>query len=327
MSEARSLVVVVVGSIVLSMASRRASGQDVDCDSFPFNVVVHADPIVPRPHQSPEVRPWSDEVALPRGGRTTFYVSIVSQLEDVGPLSGIQGFSLGFNVTGNVTIDAAEFDGTSSANVPDGLTQGGTLSYVMLADPIVTSPEEEPQGQAVVLAHIYSLMFPVTMIPTGTANVVAVEVSAPEDEDPAGAIVFRDGTSGRMAVSNALTVRGETRRPGPADQPLACARGAAIVAVKESTFVRGDADGNGAIELTDGIYIHRYLFSGIPAALACEDAADLNDSGDLDITDGILVFLYLFIGGRAPASPFPNCGVDRSGGDGLTCESFDRCQS
>ena len=43
-------------------------------------------------------------------------------------------------------------------------------------------------------------------------------------------------------------------------------------------FVRGDADSNGAINLTDGIRILAFLFLG-EAAPECMDAADAADSG------------------------------------------------
>ena len=77
-------------------------------------------------------------------------------------------------------------------------------------------------------------------------------------------------------------------------------------------FRRGDADGSGQINITDGIFILNFLFLGGPDP-ACADAADADDSAAINITDGIFVLNFLFLGGPDPAAPFENCGVDTTG--------------
>lgn len=78
------------------------------------------------------------------------------------------------------------------------------------------------------------------------------------------------------------------------------------------TFLRGDADSNRRLEVTDTIRIlDRLLFGGDP--LSCEDAADANDDGKLNITDPILLLGRLFLGGEPLAPPGPEaCGEDPS---------------
>ena len=93
-------------------------------------------------------------------------------------------------------------------------------------------------------------------------------------------------------------------------------------------FVRGDADSNGVIELTDGIRILGFLFLDDPAP-SCLDAADALDDGVLNLTDAIRIFGWLFTGGSAPDPPGPrpglatyrveNCGLDKTD-DTLGCE-------
>ncbi len=91
------------------------------------------------------------------------------------------------------------------------------------------------------------------------------------------------------------------------------------------TFVRGDANSDGSINLTDGVVPLLYLFSG-GAEPACLDATDTNDTGTVEITDAIIIFSWLFSGGAAPAEPSPlspgysadECGEDLSE-DGLGC--------
>jgi hypothetical protein len=91
-------------------------------------------------------------------------------------------------------------------------------------------------------------------------------------------------------------------------------------------FVRGDADSNGTIELTDGIRILGFLFTGGPPPV-CFDAADADDNGALLLNDAILIFGWLFQGGRAPSAPSPgaaayapqDCGEDPTPGDSFGC--------
>ncbi len=78
-------------------------------------------------------------------------------------------------------------------------------------------------------------------------------------------------------------------------------------------FRRGDADENGALEITDAVLTLGFLFQGAPTSLDCPDAADADDSGALDLTDPIAVLNYLFLAGPAPPAPFPEPGPDPTG--------------
>jgi len=82
-------------------------------------------------------------------------------------------------------------------------------------------------------------------------------------------------------------------------------------------FVRGDADGNLAVNLTDAIYILNHLFLGGTVPV-CDDAADVDDSGITDIADAVNLLLHLFQSGAAPPSPYPDPGADPTA-DALTC--------
>jgi hypothetical protein len=85
-------------------------------------------------------------------------------------------------------------------------------------------------------------------------------------------------------------------------------------------FVRGDANADGRIDLSDGVYILTHLFLGGPAPL-CADAADTDDTGQVVLTDAVYLLNHLFLGGRAPPQPYPQPGEDPSG-DKLGCEGF-----
>jgi hypothetical protein len=83
------------------------------------------------------------------------------------------------------------------------------------------------------------------------------------------------------------------------------------------TFVRGDADQDGAVTLTDAILILDHLFRG-GARPACADAADADDSGAMSLTDAVAILLRLFQGGAPLPAPYPGRGGDPTP-DGLAC--------
>ena len=70
-------------------------------------------------------------------------------------------------------------------------------------------------------------------------------------------------------------------------------------------FRRGDTNGDGQVDLSDGIATLTFLFTGGERP-GCADAADADDSGNIDLSDGIYTFQYLFIGGAPPPPPGPN---------------------
>ena len=73
-------------------------------------------------------------------------------------------------------------------------------------------------------------------------------------------------------------------------------------------FIRGDPDGNGAVQLTDGIFILNFLFLGGDSP-GCFEAADADDNGSVQMTDGIYILNFLFLGGAAMPAPHPDCGT------------------
>ena len=86
-------------------------------------------------------------------------------------------------------------------------------------------------------------------------------------------------------------------------------------------FIRADSNGDGIVNITDGIFVLNFLFLGGPAP-PCQDSADSNDDSLLNITDGIFILNFLFLGGPEPPAPSPGCGVDPSGdADGIFCET------
>lgn len=96
-----------------------------------------------------------------------------------------------------------------------------------------------------------------------------------------------------------------------------------LPAAAGADFVRGDANDDGSIDITDGVFTLNWLFAG-GADPGCLSAADANDNGQVDLSDAVYTLGFLFMGGRAPPAPFPGCGPD-STADGLGCAASSRC--
>ena len=97
------------------------------------------------------------------------------------------------------------------------------------------------------------------------------------------------------------------------------------------SFHRGDVNGDGILDVSDGLCILAFLFDsgGTPP---CREASDANNDGKLDCSDSIVILGYLFLGTRAPITPGPPpspCGPDTdpagSSAD-LGFESYTHCQ-
>ena len=82
-------------------------------------------------------------------------------------------------------------------------------------------------------------------------------------------------------------------------------------------FIRGDANYDGKINISDPVSILNALFVN-NSQFICWDAADANDDGSANITDAIYILKFLFQGGPPPLAPFPTIGDDPTP-DNLFC--------
>ncbi len=93
--------------------------------------------------------------------------------------------------------------------------------------------------------------------------------------------------------------------------------------IAREAFRRGDANGDGSLNVTDVIAILRHLFVA-PLDARCDDALDANDSGHLDLEDPIALLNFLFLEGSPAIAPYPGCGADATEDD-LGCSSGHVC--
>ena len=93
------------------------------------------------------------------------------------------------------------------------------------------------------------------------------------------------------------------------------ARGEGVV-----LYMRGDSNADGEVDISDGITILEFLFTG-ELSVDCRDAGDANGDEALNISDALYIFQYLFLGGDPMPAPFPLCGT----GEKLGCEVYPPC--
>ena len=81
-------------------------------------------------------------------------------------------------------------------------------------------------------------------------------------------------------------------------------------------FIRGDANSDEIVDISDSLKVLSFLFLG--ESVICPDAVDADDSGLLDITDPIHLLTFLFLGGLDIPAPYPESGDDPTPDD-LNC--------
>jgi hypothetical protein len=72
-------------------------------------------------------------------------------------------------------------------------------------------------------------------------------------------------------------------------------------------FIRGDANGDGAVDVSDPVFLLRHLFGAGDPPLAWR-AGDGNKDETITIADPVYVLQYLFDDGAPPSAPFPDAG-------------------
>jgi probable HAF family extracellular repeat protein len=90
----------------------------------------------------------------------------------------------------------------------------------------------------------------------------------------------------------------------------------------QTKFVRGDANGDGNINIGDPIKILFYLFD--ISTMPCHQSSDVNDDDVDDLSDAIFLMNYLFLDRQGPEQPFPACGLSATIAN-LPCVAFIPC--
>lgn len=127
--------------------------------------------------------------------------------------------------------------------------------------------------------------------------------------------VFHLTPCNSLGVTTGVTVGG-TLLPVQATPGMVTYSSAPLVA-----FVRGDSDGDGAVDLADAIQLLGWITGG--GEPGCWTAADVNGDMRIDISDPIALLGYLFASELPPVAPFPGCGTDPN--SVFTCMTYSAC--
>ena len=90
--------------------------------------------------------------------------------------------------------------------------------------------------------------------------------------------------------------------------------------VVAGTPEEGDVNADGAVDISDGLYLQRWLFSGGPAPV-CAERADVVPDGVVDAQDGVSLLRHVFTGSFALPSA-PTCSTVEIPTSSLECGIF-----
>ncbi|MEM7262767.1 MAG: hypothetical protein AAF488_12310, partial [Planctomycetota bacterium] len=97
-------------------------------------------------------------------------------------------------------------------------------------------------------------------------------------------------------------------RPGTAADPSLTVVGPGQAPCSTPDFVRGDANGDFTLDISDVVYSLAFQFQAGPPMVPTEESGDANADLVIDISDPVYVLAFLFTGGSPPPFPFPNPG-------------------
>jgi hypothetical protein len=212
--------------------------------------------------------------------------------------TGINGWSLGITLEGEADLVSATTGGMAQSDFVES-------SFTKTS---IIEPSRNGGRRGVVSAVVYTIDDR-TLPVLGTTAVLDIELEA--DRSACGGacnarLAFLDGLVGAgQPVRNALAISGENFAPcnlQTASVDLLWAHGI-------QPFVRGNANGDANLDISDPAFLLNELFYG-GLSSRCREAEDTNDDGRVDISDAIFAFGYLFLGTRAPPAPFPSCAVN-----------------
>ncbi len=90
--------------------------------------------------------------------------------------------------------------------------------------------------------------------------------------------------------------------------------------VGQFEFVRGNANSDLFVDISDAKYILVFLFNGGEAPW-CLDSVDVNNDGSVDVSDAVYLFSWLSRNRRIIPEPYPQCGLDQGTIDLLGCRA------
>jgi hypothetical protein len=168
----------------------------------------------------------------------------------------------------------------------------------------VTAAGADDSGDALVYTFSYSLAGsdrPPVSIGPRAQNTAAIELSEPGLWSVSALV---DDACAGAGDDARCTVEVEVLEPPPPPPPPPV-----------GPFLRGDANGDAKVDISDAIFDLAFLFGG-GAEPPCLAAGDANGDGVIDISDASFSLNFQFQGGSSPPAPYPDCGISADPEDG-----------
>jgi hypothetical protein len=178
-----------------------------------------------------------------------------------------------------------------------------------------------PEEGVFTLAFVPSLTCLGYELPPGTDMLAFNILGTVSESAPVGTTITLEPTNGTDGAGfgpdklrNELTYMGEASYFSIIPETFP---GILRVVPDIAIFIRGDANSDATVDLSDPVSTLGFLFLG-EAEPPCLDAADSNDDGRLDISDPVTTLTYLFLGGAPLPAPVGTPAVDPTS-DALHC--------
>lgn len=257
------------------------------------------------------------QLEVGHGTPTVPTIDNVVRVEDLQATAGATGVSFVVAADHDVTLDGftvvLSYD--PALITIDTLTTAGTDAGNIGVE--FEIPQIDNTTGVAILAAIFDFLPPYDgqQLAPATDTVIAIGALSVAATAPSGTTTLGPSNGlGTPAADNIFVVAGISVDPQLEAGTVTITSSAPPTG---TTFVRGDVNRDGNVDISDGTRLVNYLFSGA-AAPPCMDAADVNDDGIVDISDSTYLNNFLFGVGAPPALPFPNPGVDPSA-DSLSC--------
>ncbi len=171
-----------------------------------------------------------------------------------------------------------------------------------------------------------SRLFIVLVAIIATTGVVAMTAKSGSDFDISWFSIDSGGGSSDREIWEVTGTMGQPDAGAPlSGGPWTVTGGFSMeIAEGDGEFRRGDCNGDGMIDIADGIFILIQLFGQPLTPSFCEDACDINGDRMEDISDAIYLFNFLFVLGPQPPPPWPDWGVSQNP-ESLGCMKYSAC--
>ena len=241
------------------------------------------------------------------GGNVTLAVALTND-------TPVQGYQAAISYDNSIlTLTNTDFVGTAV----DSILSPQTIEFFTMTDDAAIAPG---MGWAAAAAIFdFQPPFDGQILPAGVGrSVVFFTFTTANDMNLIGTttpIILENGM-GSPPLFNIVTVSGTTVLVDRVD--------GGITFIDQPLFKRGDANGDGFVNLADAISLIQYFFND-GATPGCLAAADANGDTLNDISDSIFLIQFQFLDGAFPSAPYPDCGTDPAGSEGPSCNTYSGC--